>query len=93
MATLVIEPDGALPLCSVVGPQQELEVVNNMVAVLHGRAMVAHIGFAHEPRVTVPVGSAVLFVSPISRCLANGEHYLYYDAKSSPADIWLKSPG
>ena len=91
LLTLVIEPDGLHPLCSVGGPQQELKIVNDMVAVLHGRARVAHIGFAGQPRVTVPVGAAVLFIGAVDSYLAPGEHKLYYSAKDGPADIWLKS--
>ena len=83
-------PDEPVPLCTIVRPDQQLEVVNRMVKVLHGRALRAEIGFGHQQRQGLAVGSSMLFRQPFKAYLVPGEHRLYYVSGHLSADIWLK---
>jgi hypothetical protein len=87
---ITLLPDEPVPLCTIVRPDQQLEVVNRMVKVLHGRALRAEIGFGHQQRQGLAVGSSMLFRQPFKAYLAPGEHRFYYVSGRLSADIWLK---
>ena len=88
--TIVLNPDGAAPLCIRVRASQRLRIVNSMIAVLHGQAREAHISARGLPVVTIPVGQALLIDRPVGDYLSPGQHFIQYTSDGGTFDIWLQ---
>ena len=86
-----VNPDTAMPRCSIIRPDQRLRVRNtsNRFSQL-GRAVI--MWFAGYPARTVQVGADTVFAQPAGQYLAPGVHYLRLSlyAGSGGAEIWLQ---
>lgn len=82
VVSVTLLPDGPVVACVQMQRDDQLRVVNEQTAVLHGKARDARLRLSGFPVVTLKPRHAVLYAVPIGKFLAVGQHELFYGPPS-----------
>ncbi|MEO9140270.1 MAG: hypothetical protein ABI345_14545 [Jatrophihabitans sp.] len=90
VVTIILQPDGSMPGCVIVRANEQLRVINNMIAVLNGKARAARITLPGRHAITIAVGQALIDTRPFGDYLARGQHFVRFESGDIAFDLWLK---
>lgn len=84
-----MDPDTAYPRCFVIGPSQQLELVNSTDR-FGGPGQSLTVRWADYPTVTIKPGHAVIYVGEFSSYLGGGEHHPVASPLDTTPELYLR---